>query len=288
MLLIIALYRISSHLIIHMEIYKVKLKLITAAVVLSTSMSVSANEYQWFSELSYSNIDAGGGSVDALTLEGQYFFDNKKALGPYNEFEYINKVSNIDASYSNIGLGDYYVTQASGEFFANNFLFGLGLSDDKFGNNPTDFTLGYLFSDDFLVRVDAVNPEDGDTVYNISAAYNHQINATDYLGFTLATDDNTDVVTLSSKYFAHLNGDNYFSASFSYVDTDFDNTWSLGSSYYFNKATSVFATLAEDNLYEIGARHFFNENVALYGSFGSQDESGIDTETYTVGLSAQF
>ena len=126
-----------------MEIFKVKFKLLTAAAIISTSMSVSANEYQWFSELSYSNVDVSGESFDALTLEGQYFFDNKKALGPYNEFEYINKVSNIDASYSNIGLGDYYVTQASGEFFVNNFLLGLGLSDDKFGNNQTDFTLGY-------------------------------------------------------------------------------------------------------------------------------------------------
>lgn len=271
-----------------MEIFKVKFKLLTAAAILSTSMSVSSNEYQWFSELAYSNIDAGGGSVDALLLEGQYFFDNKKALGPYNEFEYINKVSNIDASYSNIGLGDYYVTQASGEFFVNNFLLGLGLSDDKFGNNPKDFTLGYLFSDNFLVRVDAVDPEEGDTVYNISAAYNHQINATDYIGFTLATDDDTDIVSLSSKYFTHLGDDNYLAAEFSIVDTDVDNYWSLGASYYFSKATSVFASLDDNDLYEIGARHFFDENISLYGAYSSQDDSGFDIDIYTIGLTAQF
>jgi len=266
----------------------VKLKLITAAVLLSSAVSVSAEEYQWFSNLELSQTDVNGQSVDAIALSGRYFFDKKQALGPYNEFEYINKVSNISAGYTNVETGDYYLANVEGELFVNNVLLGVGFSDDKFGNNPTQFSLGYLFSDDLLVCVDATDPEDGDTIYEISAAYNHQINATDYLGFTLATDDNTDVVTLSSKYFAHLNGDNYFSANFTYIDTDFDNTWSVGSSYYFSKATSVFATLAEDNFYEVGARHFFDENIALYGSFASQDESGIDTETYTIGLSAQF
>ena len=265
-----------------------KFKLISAAALLSTSMTLSANEYQWFSELSYSNIDTNGSSVDAISIEGQYFFDNKKALGPYNEFEYINKVSNIDASYTNTGLGDYYLTQASGELFVDNFLFGLGLSDDKYGNNPTEFSFGYLFTDNFLVRVDAVDPEEGDTVYKFSAAYNHEINATDYIGFTLTSDDEADVVSLSSKYFAHLGDDNYLSAEFSFVDTDADNYWSLGASYYFSKATSIFASLDDNDLYEVGARHYFDQNIALFGSFSSQDENGLDMEVYTIGLTAQF
>jgi hypothetical protein len=271
-----------------MEKNRVKFKIMTAAVILSTSMVASANEYQWFSELSYSNIDAGGGSVDALSIEGQYFFDKKKALGPYNEFEYINKVSNIDASYTNVGLGDYHVAEASGELFVDSFLFGIGLSDNDYVDNPSELSIGYLFSDDFLVRVDAIDQGEEDTLYNISASYNHEINATDYIGFTLQTADNTDVVSLSSKYFTHLGDDNYLSAEFSYVDTDLDNYWSLGGSYYFTKATSVFASLDDNDLYEVGARHYFDQNVALYGSFSSQDENGLDIETYTIGLTAQF
>ncbi|WP_223670744.1 putative porin [Kangiella shandongensis] len=265
-----------------------KLKLITAAVLLSSTVSVSAEEYQWFSDLELSNTDVNGQSIDSVSLSGTYFFDKKQALGPYNEFEYINKVSNVSAGYTNVETGEYYLANVEGELFVNNVLLGLGFSDDKFDNNPTQFSLGYLFNDDFLVRVDATDPEEGDTVYEISAAYNHQINDTDYLGFTLSTDDDTDVVSLSSKYFTHLGGENYFTADFTYIDTDLDNFWKLGGSYYFSKATSVFASVADNDLYEIGAKHFFNENVALYGSFTSQDEDGIDAETYTVGLSAQF
>lgn len=264
-----------------------KLKLITTAVLFSSAISVSAEEYQVISDITWSNVDVAGSSYDVLGLEGTYYFDKKESLGPYNEFEYINKVSNINANYVNVETGDYYSVGLAGELFVDNFLVGAGYSDDKFDNDATLFTLGYLFSDDFLVRVDAVDTDGADTVYNISAAYNHQINDTDYIGFTLATDDDTDYVTLSSKYFTHLGGDRYLTANVSFTDFDGDNTWSVGSSYYFTKATSVFATLAEDDFYEIGAQHFFNTNVALYASYASQDDI-IESDTYTIGLRAQF
>lgn len=263
-----------------------KLKLVTTAVLLSSAISVSAEEYTILSDISWSNVDVAGSSYDVLGLEGTYYFDKKESLGPYNEFEYINKVSNINANYRNIDTGDYYSYGVAGELFTGNFLIGAGYSDNKADADATSFSLGYLFSDDFLVRVDAVDTDGADTVYNVSAAYNHQINATDYIGFTLATDDNTDYVTLSSKYFTHLGDDRYLTANVSFTDFDGDNTWSVGSSYYFTKATSVFATLAEDDLYEIGAQHFFNTNVALFASYTSADDA--DTDAYTIGLKAQF
>lgn len=264
-----------------------KLKLITTAVLFSSAISVSAEEYQVISDITWSNVDTAGSSYDVLGLDGTYYFDKKESLGPYNEFEYINKVSNVGAAYTNWETGEYYTAEVSGELFVENFLIGAGYAEDKFDNDATLFSLGYLFSDDLLVRVDAMDTDGADTVYNISAAYNHQINETDYLGFTLATDDNTDYVTLSSKYFTHLGDDKYFTANVSFTDTDFGSTWALGSSYYFSKATSVSATLGDDDLYEVGAQHFFNENVALYASFASQDEL-VETETYTIGLRAQF
>lgn len=264
-----------------------KIKLITAAVLLSSAVSAQAEEYTILSDVNWSKVEIGGSTYHAAGLSGTYFFDNKEALGPYNEFEYINKVSNVNANYLNVESGDYYSYGVAGELFTGNFLVGAGYSDNKADVDATSFSLGYLFNDDFLVRVDAVDTDGADTVYNISAAYNHQINDTDYIGFTLATDDNTDYVTLSSKYFTHLGDDRYLTANVSFTDFDGDNTWSVGSSYYFTKATSVFATLAEDDLYEIGAQHFFNENIAVYAEFASQDDI-IETETYTIGLKAQF
>ncbi len=271
-----------------------KLKLITTAVLFSSAISVSAEEYQVLSDITWSNVDTEWSdfgleddSYDTVELSGTYYFDKKESLGPYNEFEYINKVSKIDAAYVNRDSGENHLTQVKGELFVENFLIGAGYAEDKFDNDTTLFSLGYLFNDDLLVRVDAIDSDFSDTYYYISAAYNHQINETDYLGFTLATDDNTDYVTLSSKYFTHLGDDQYFTANVSFTDTDFGSTWALGSSYYFSKATSVSATLGDDDLYEVGAQHFFNENVALYASFASQDDL-VETETYTIGLRAQF
>ncbi|MBD3652792.1 putative porin [Kangiella sp.] len=263
-----------------------KLKLVTTAVLLSSAISVSAEEYTVLSDISWSNVDEAGSSYDVLGLEGTYYFDKKESLGPYNEFEYINKVSNINANYRNIDTGDDYYYGVAGELFTGNFLIGAGYSDNKADADATSFSLGYLFSDDFLVRVDAVDTDGADTVYNVSAAYNHQINATDYIGFTLVTDDEADNISLSSKYFTHLGDDRYLTASVKLADKDGDNTWAVGSSYYFTKATSVFASLAKDEVYEIGAQHFFNTNVALFASYTSADDA--DTDAYTIGLKAQF
>ncbi len=263
-----------------------KLKLAAAAVVLSST--VSAQDYQWFSDLTLIQNDTAGISTDAFSLFGQYYFDNKTALGPYSEFEYINKTSNVFAHYLNVESGDFYESTIGGEAFLGNVLLGASFSDSKGDDSSNSLSFGYLFNDDFLVRVDRHDGDNMDAYYIISADYNHQLNDTDYVGFSVAIDDETDYLSLSSKYFTHLGNDRYLTLQASYEDFDFDDAWALGASYYFSKATSVSAMFGSEDTVDLGVQHFFNPNVALHFNYTESEFETIDSETVYVGVTAQF
>jgi hypothetical protein len=258
---------------------------------------VSAEEYQLFTNLHFSHIQADVTlAADDLLfphhsrenlwqLNGQYYFDKKQTLGALDQFEYINKVSNVSMGYAHAAGENFGAI--GGEYFAAN---NLVLSAHFSGNadfHTTSVGVGYLISKDFIVRVLAEKPEEGDTSYLFSASYNLQLQGYDYIGFTTSVDDEFDYVTLSSKYFAGLENGRFIALGMSVADNNGSTAWNAGVDYYFSKMTSAGLSYGKDDNYSLNAKHYFNQSWALEAGFSSNaDDSSI--KVYSLGLSGQF
>lgn len=260
------------------------LKYILPAIAL-TATAVSAEEYQLFTELRADHVRVSGDKETLWSLDGTYFFDKKQTLGPLDQFEYINKVSNVSASFARAYDDNSYGIR--GEYFAeNNFV--VSASHQRSGDfDVTSLGLGYLISDDFIVRVQAVKPEGEDTSFQFSASYNHQLQGNDYLGFTATVDDEFDFFTISSKYFASLGDERFITIGAAIADNDGDTSWAAEADYYFSKMTSVGVSYNKQDSYSLNAKHFFNLNWALEAGFGSNADNS-DLKVYSLAVIGQF
>lgn len=241
----------------------------------------SANEYQTFINLDYTNVDTPLIDLDSYSISAIHFFEPKESLGPLGEFEYINTTNNIFSNYRNIDNFDS--SGLGGELFLGNVLVAASFNQtDDF--NVSNLSLGYLVNDDFLVKARSINPEQGETVYFYSAQYAHQLGNNNYIGFTYETDENFDNHLLSGTYFTSLGGGKYFKANLNYSHSKYDDYWSVDSSYYFNDMTSVSLQLNEDNDYGVNVEHFLSKRYAVkLGYF-----NGDDVDSYQIGFTAQF
>lgn len=267
------------------------MKVIALASAALLSTASWANTYYSVSDVDFLRVESGSESSNGFALSSTYYFDGQKALGPLDEFSYLNADTQVYASYFNFESGVVYSGTLGGDLMINEFLVGASYSDNKAGIDSMTAKFGYLVLDNFLVQVEAVDTDTLDTEYYFSASYDHAINATDYLGFTITTDDDVDSLSMSSRYFTHLGGDRYFAADVAIADSDTNSNWDLGGSYYTSKHTSFSVGLGDDSRYSIGAKHFFNDNVAVKVSFQSEsnEPSGTpDTEFFQLGVRAQF
>ncbi|SFD61035.1 putative porin [Pseudoalteromonas denitrificans] len=260
--------------------------------MLLPTTSVIAAEYQSFSDVSYSRFDAKHSHSNFYGVSTRYFLDKRASLGPLNEFEYINTISNVSGHYSHSDNSDRY--NVAGELFLNDFVIGGGYSytdyDSSFINDSEkhyNANLGYLISENFIVHANAGKVDGGKTNYNFSSSYNHQLNDKDYIGFTFNTDDDFDYRHLSSKYYKSLEGGQYLTLGLNYQNhRDSDNYLSGNINFYFNEKTSVFA--GYDN-YTFGAEYFFNNNYSLNARYQSNASSHLsDLDIYSVNFTAQF
>ncbi|WP_299943233.1 putative porin [uncultured Microbulbifer sp.] len=261
--------------------------------------AANAEEYNSITKAKYTNTDRGEyfGDLDQFNLDTIYYFDGKEALGPLKEFEYINKVSNLSAGvyHFDIGSFDDDIFSVGGEYFADNGLVLGAHLRDVGGNNVDTLSIGYLFTPDFLITVNHVDNASGND-FSVNARYNHQLNATDYIGFTLNVDEGLNNRTLSSKYFTHLGGEQYLTAELTYVSRDVgdeypglnDDFWELGTEYFFTQRTSIGFTFDENDQYSLGMNHFFNRNFAVEAAYTSYTDSDFDSDIYQVGLTVQF
>jgi hypothetical protein len=279
----------------------------------------SAESYQSFSHVNYSKSEFVNTDNQYWSLGSRYYFDAKEALGPLDQFEYINAISNVSGTYSNNTFdseyrfdGTNYESKSSidsfdigGEWFVGNLLVGGSYTyintdyqrtafsnDDDY--NVYRATLGYLITDDLLVKVNMIKSEDTSAFYTISANYNLQLNKNDYVGFGYNTDEDLDVHHLSTQYFMALSQDSYFvlGGNYTFNNTDsqwVEDSWNINSSYYFNQYTSASVSYDKNEEYSIGANHFFNKSYALglvYTANNSDD--WVDSKTYSVNFTAQF
>jgi predicted porin len=255
----------------------VKLTILAAFIpvlFIGHSFQVSANGQQSFSNISYISVDDERLDLSQVSINSQYFFEGRPSLGPLNQFEYINKTSNVSVAYqyinseseawhwsgksrtisentnNRLGIG--------GEWFSGNLLLGGSYSyvdseysrqkgGDSYSDNSDTFglTAGYLVSDDLLVKVDINKYKNGNSYFTASASYNWQLGDLDYIGFTYSTDESLDFQNLSAKYLMALVDESYLVLVANYVYDNSgsyeDDRWNMGVNYYFNTKTSLSA-----------------------------------------------
>lgn len=259
------------------------LKYVLPVIALAASATVAAEEYQLFTGVNADHIRVSGNNETNWSLDGAYFFDKKVTLGPLDQFEYINKVTNVSAAYRD----DNNVWAIGGEYFAQNGLVVSAAHSRASGNHANQIGLGYLVSENFIVRAQAIKPKDTSAAYEFSASYNYKLQGNDYVGFTAYTDDEFDFYGISSKYFASLNDGRYIAVGVTLADNDGRSYWATGADYYFNAMTSVGVSYDKVDNYGLNAKHFFNRSWALEAGFGSNaDSSGY--KVYSLGVTGQF
>ncbi|MGS0496495.1 putative porin [Pseudoalteromonas sp. S1727] len=262
-----------------------KLAVIISSILLS-SAATAADNYQSISHLGYMDTDGN----DKVSIDSTYYFSPKTTLGPYDQFEYINKQTNVYGAYSDDDLND--VATIGGEYFLQDFVVGAEYSNNDFdaGSSTDEIKLsaGYFFNPNLLLKATFIDVEDGENRVLFDLAYNHQLNSTDYIGFTVTSDDEFDYRAVNAKYFMDLKQGNFLTVEGTVSDDDNrSSSWELESNYYFTKATSAFVTFNKNDDYTFGAQHFFNKNVGLKAGYGNNwDDSGYDA--YFANVSLQF
>ncbi|MBU1310052.1 MAG: putative porin [Gammaproteobacteria bacterium] len=254
-------------------------------VIALAATAVSAEEYQLFTGLQADHYRVSGDNETNWNLNGTYFIDKKVTLGPLDQFEYINKVTNISASFAR--LFDNNAWSIGGEYFAENGLVVSASHGRVSGDYQNQLGLGYLVSDNLIVRAEAFKSEGSSTDYRFSASYNHQLQGNDYVGFTAYTDDEFDYFGISSKYFASLGEARFIAAGITIEDNDGSIDWAAAADYYFSKMTSVGLSYTKADNYSLNAKHFFTPNWAVEGSFASNTGDSA-LKTYSLGVIGQF
>ncbi len=269
------------------------MKLLTLTALLLTTVSASATEYQSFSSLSYSVLDTAQFNSTSYGIESTYYLDKKLTLGPLDELEYINKVSNVFGNalaYNRRNIfPNYSLAGVGGEFFIDKLL--VGGSYNYFSDGIPDsysLQLGYLLSDDLLIKATVKNAN-SKTFYNFLTSYNYQINKRDYIGFTYDTDDNFYSQSLKSKYFNALGGDKYFITEVYYlINKNRNNNLGASVSYYFNAGTSIAASYDNNDYYTLSAKYFINKNYAISAGYKSNVSFNNKYNLYSLNLIVQF
>ncbi|MDH5434142.1 MAG: putative porin [Gammaproteobacteria bacterium] len=267
---------------------KNKLLVITSLAV-AFSSAISAEEYQTFTSLNYSNVEFFNQTYESYSLAATHYFDPKVSLGPLVEFEYINTTSNISAFTYHSDFID--VNALSAEFFGDNFFIGLSYEkrETDFFRTEDDFDidfLGYSFNKNIqlIVSERAIVPGAG-SLYGIK--YNHDLEGNDYLGLNVGLNDG--IFQLQTTYFADLGDDHYLKLGAQYFSRkDLGQYYgAVNASYYFSKMTSLSLAYDKTKDYSVGLRHFFNNNFSTNISYGSNRDFS-DLKEYQLGLAYWF
>ncbi|NTS76416.1 putative porin [Catenovulum sp. SM1970] len=257
---------------------------ILAALVLASSSTMAAESYRSFSNLSYADNDYG----DITLINTRYYLADQETLGPLDETGYLDTDTNFGGYFSTTDNVDNVGVDA--EVFFGRFLVGAGYdySDTDFSDSDTfSASVGYLMGDNIKFKVTGYDPEYGDSYFIFQAQYVHKLEGVDYLGFTFSTDDDTDLVSLSSYYFAALQNSQYVKAQLDMVDTDYDTYWSARGDFYFNAMTSVYLGADDNDNYTAGAQHYFTRNWAVAAEYVNNTDDS-DASTIQARLTAQF
>jgi len=260
-----------------------------ALPLMLVSAVASAEQYQSITDADYANIDTPFVDIDALSVGSQYYFGPIQTLGPRKEFSYILPVSNIYGGLVHLDADGSSADALTlgGEHYTGQWKV-FGSVEDFEDYNEYSAGLGFLFTPNLLAEVEAIKPEDQDTVMLLRGKYNHQLGGNDYIGFTAEIDNEFDRTSVSTKYFTALSAGRYLTAGLSLNDSDNSGVfWGGEVEFFFDQNTSVGAAYDDNESYELNATHFFNRNVAAKLAFGSNAEFD-DADVFSLGVTVQL
>ena len=252
-------------------------------LVLSCSGAVSAqqsNLKQWFNSVDYTKLDSKLNSADTYAVTTHYYFEEQQSSGVWDDFGYLDTDSNIGMRYFDSDNDN--TLGAFGEGFYGNVFATFEIADIDNSDNYS-LGLGYLFTESLKVSARMQQFEYEDTIYLFEAQYNHQINDTDYIGFTIETDDEIESWDISSRYFAHLTDDNYLALDVSYLNIGEDPTFNVLANYYFSKNLAL-GIGSNDSDLVLEGKYFFNNSYYLTAGYTDYEQSDV----YSIKFVAQF
>lgn len=257
-----------------------------------------AEDYQLFAGAAAIQQDQFTRTETQYSSYARYFFDKKSALGPFDQFEYINTVSNVEGHAAH--YSDVLSARLSGEHFVNQLVFSgsVHVLDGEYVASVA--SAGYLASDNLIFRAYANHVDNADTKFGFSSSYNLQLDAGDYLGVSLGLREDFESASLSAKYFNALGNGDYVvvNAYYSTYVSEFSgfsrrlSSWNIDTAYYISKFTNFSLGWSKDKVLSGGAQHFFTPNVALAVDAYYREEKYadvvLDYTTFVLSLTWQM
>lgn len=247
-----------------------------------TALPAVAEDYHLFAGAAAIHQDQLDRAEMQYRSYARYFFEKKSALGPFDQFEYINTVSNVEGYTAH--YNDVLSTGLSGEHFVNQLAFSgsVHVLDGEYAASVA--SAGYLASDNLIFRAYANHIDNADTKYGLSSSYNLQLDASDYLGVSLGVREDFESGSLSAKYFNALGNGDYVvvNAYYSTYVSEFSSfsrrlsSWNVDTAYYISKFTNFSLSWSKDEVLSGGAQHFFTPNFALAVDAHYREEERAD------------
>ena len=251
-------------------------KILAIATLSAVSSLASAESYQFLGGLGYEDTDLDGGDSSVISAEGKYYFSGQETVGPLDQFAYIDDTTNLRANIESTDAADEFVI--GGSYYFDRFAVGLDYTDSE-DSYSTRLHGDFFFMDNLKASLGYSMPEEGDDVVDLSLQYDHSINETDYIGFTVQYIDTDEAtVNLSTKYLNAFENGQFLVLEANIVDTD-DTAFDASAKWYLNKNTGFVFGADDDDYMYIGATHFFSTNFAIDATIG-QDKAG--DESYNV------
>lgn len=255
-------------------------RFIPTLVLLAPLTVASASDFNKDVAISFSDTD----DTETFGIGSRYFFDTvDSSRGPLAEATFLDRTTNIGLAYSRSETNFSGVSSFESDSYSLRGTYALGEQglyltglynrfDTDFGNfNAYTATLGYYLQDDWDVSSGVAFDDDGDFQSS----------------------------SLASRKLFDLGGDKYLAlgGAVGFSD-DFDDSFSLNSTYYFNRNTSVGFSYSwtedvldlDDGLANIAVSWFVTPTISISAStsigFGDVDADAGDF--IGVGMLARF
>jgi Putative general bacterial porin len=240
-----------------------KLKILSAAVVLGFSSMVALADYRAEVSLNLGQASASDSDDDAtlINLKGELFFNNVDTDGkPLAEAAFLQKASSVYLNHARI-------------------------DSDFVDGSETTVGIGYYIPNTiFFAGAEFISPDEGDNDWALVGG------VTPIDGWLLTTTyrDSVDYeLNLKSKYVRQLGGETAINFEAGFADGgDFDDTITLGLDYYLDHNLSIgaYTISQEEDTIGIRGRFFFMENASAQVSYATADSVDI----ISVGASLRF
>jgi len=238
---------------------------VSASVALPGLAIASEGDYQTEIGFQFQRVDVDNlGDDTAIGVDATYHFPRVNTAGhPLAEAAFLERSSNIGASYVTYDDLDLDVLSLSGEAYVENFYAAAQLTRNDNGNSTNDIgvRVGFLPSDGLLLTLGFDKEEDAGP-----------------------GGDDLNIVSLGAKYVSKMANDTAFNleGELSRADDDDDTmALALAGDYYFNRQFSLGLRLVEtdnsdiDTAYGVGTRYFFTPVVSGELEYMSDDETDI-------------